>query len=291
MHASRRSAEATSAEALADALTPLAALMLQGELSAAMLVQAAKLAYLRAAISALEDKGMRASTSRLSVITGMTRKEVSSLTRLGTKLIESVGPRRMLEHRAVRVMRGWRTDPLYRNAYGRPADLPLDGDARTFASLVRGYGGDVTPISVLRELERLNAVMRTSKGELRLRARIKNFDAGGISRLRDFSRLVTSFSNAAAESLSKSNAPAFVGFKEIAATSEIQAERFKESFGRRAALLLDSVQHWDARHAAKKRQKSTHSREVTHQLGLGVYVVHTTPKLPHEINVKGRRRR
>lgn len=291
MHPSRQNAEATSAEALADALTPLAALMLQGEFSAAMLVQAAKLAYMRAAISALEDKGIRANASRLSVITGMTRKEVASLMRLGATLTGSSGPKRMLEHRAVRVLRGWRTDPLYKNSSGRPADLPLDGDGRTFSALVRSYGGDVTPISVLRELERLNAVVRTSKGALRPRARMKSFDAGGMSRLRDFSRLVTNFSNATVESLSKTEDPAFVGFKQIAAVSQIQAERFKESFGRRAALLLDSVQHWDARHAGKHFGKSTNSREAKHQVGLGVYVVHTPPRLVRETKMKVRRSR
>jgi hypothetical protein len=291
VHSLRRSTETASAEALVDALTPLAALMLQGELSAAMLVQAVKLAYLRAAVSALEEKSMRASTSRLSVITGMTRKEVAALMKVGTKLTESAGPRRMLEHRAVRVLRGWRTDPLYRNSYGRPADLPLDGDGRTFSALVRAHGGDVTPISVLRELERISAITRTRKGELRPRARARSFDAGSNSRLRDFSRLVMGFSSAAAESLSKSEAPAFVAFKEIAATSEIQAERFKESFGRRAALLLDSVQHWDARHTRKKRSSSSGSREAKHQVGLGVYVVHTAPRLARATKVKAKRGR
>ena len=67
-----------SVDALAVA-APIATFMLQGEISAALLVQAAKLAYIRAAVTDLQLKGAKANVSRLSVVTGMTRKEVASL--------------------------------------------------------------------------------------------------------------------------------------------------------------------------------------------------------------------
>ena len=79
--------------------------MVRSELGAADLVRAAKLAYLRASVLDLKADGGRVSISRLSVVTGMTRKEVALLLRESPETQDR--PRqRMKEHRALRVLRG-----------------------------------------------------------------------------------------------------------------------------------------------------------------------------------------
>jgi hypothetical protein len=261
---------------LAAALSPIAAVMLQGELSAALLVRAAKLAYLRAAVSEMELNGWRANVSRLSVITGMTRKEVASLLKGKSDVASDSGSKRLLEHRAIRVLRGWTSDPLYKTRMGRPLDLPLEGDeGRTFASLVRAYAGDVTPISVLRELERLNAITRTRSGQLRPRIRGADTNVNSSGRFREFGRLLASFSSTAAQVLLKKAPPLYFGFKEIQVGTDQQAENFKESFGRRAALLLDGVEHWSGRHIGKNQLRADSRDSLKQCVGLGVYLVHT----------------
>jgi hypothetical protein len=271
----------SSVDTLAEALSPIAAFMLQGEMSTALLVQAVKLAYIRAAVTDLELKGAKVNVSRLSVVTGMTRKEVASLLRDAESSSRSSHPKKIMEHRAIRVLRGWTTDPLYKTRTGRPADLPLAGDGRNFASLVRAYGGDVTPISVLRELERLNAVRRTRSGELRTQPRTARLNLNSSTRFREFSRLLASFSTTAAQVLVDKSPPLYLGFKEIPVGTEKEAESFKQSFGRRAALLLDGVENWSNRHAVRNKNLSASRSSPIQQVGLGVYLVHsrtrTTP--------------
>jgi hypothetical protein len=273
----KSSSERESLETLATALSPLASLLLRGKVSTSFLVRAAKVAYLRASISELHLSGMRPNISRLAVITGMTRKEVASLLRFDDAQPSALPLKRPLEHRAIRVLRGWETDPLYRTTVGSPADLPFKGEGRDFASLVRAYGGDVTPVAVLRELERLKAVTRSSSGALRLRSRKRGDSLGPNSQLRDFSRLLEGFSRTVLRCLSEEGAPLYLGFRELQLRSAKQAEIFKQSFGRRAALLLDGVGHWESRHRIAKGRLLRHPEDKAsmHQVGLGVYLVHT----------------
>jgi hypothetical protein len=265
----------SSVNTLADALSPIAAFMLQGEMSTALLVQAVKLAYIRAAVTDLQFKGARVNVSQLSVVTGMTRKEVAALLKDAQSSSRDWRPRKIMEHRAIRVLRGWTTDPLYKTRTGRPVDLPLAGDGRNFASLVRAYGGDVTPISVLRELERLKAVRRTRSGELRTQPRAVRLSLNSSVRFKEFSRLLAGFSTTAAQVLVEKPPPLYLGFKEIPVGTEKEAESFKQSFGRRAALLLDGVENWRNRHAVRNRSLAANRRSSIEQVGLGVYLVHT----------------
>src|SRR3569832_596458 len=100
-------------DALADALQPIAGAMLKGNLSASALVRAAKLAYVLAAIRSLNTEGKKKTNiSRLSVVTGMTRKEVASYL-LRKERSVTARPKKQMEHHALRVLRALTTDPRY----------------------------------------------------------------------------------------------------------------------------------------------------------------------------------
>ena len=252
---------------------PVAAVMIRAELSTADLVRAAKLAYLNAAISATKSGGGRANISRLAVVTGMTRKEVASLLKDDPRSADTAGDRgKQMEHRALRVLQGWTTDPLYRTAMGRPLDLAIKGDERNFASLVRAYGGDVTTVAVLRELERLNAIHRTRAGKLRPRARQVRPGASARGRFKDFSRLLADFSSTVSQLLSDKEPSLYFGFKEVPIAEESQAARFKASFSRRAAMLLEGVENWEEK-PVKRNGSSRYPPSSSQRVGVGVYLV------------------
>ena len=178
-----------------------------------------------------------------------------------------------MEHRALRVLRGWTTDPLYRTTTGRPLELPIEGEGRTFVSLVRAYGGDVTTNSVLRELERLEVVTRSRLGRLRASAGKVKVRLRSVSRFKEFSRLLADFSGTAAQLISERNPPLYFGYKELEVASGSQAESFKRSFGRRAALLLDGVEHWQSRQVRRRQALRIGATGSGQRVGLGVYLV------------------
>jgi hypothetical protein len=259
---------------LAEVLQPIAVAMLKGNLSASALVRAAKLAYVRAAIESLNAEGRkRANVSRLSVVTGMTRKEIASYLLHKVRSKTPAGPRKQMGHRALRVLRAWTTDPRYKTVTGRVIDLPLEGEGKTFAALVRSNGGDVTTIAVLRELERLQAVTRSQSGLLRARPGSVRAQLRAAGRFREFSRLLADFSETAGQVLVERERPLYFGFRDIEIASESQAARFKSSFGRRASLLLEGVEQWRLGGMARSTHSRGTSKSRRQRVGVGVYLV------------------
>jgi hypothetical protein len=258
-------------EGLAEALQPIAVAMLKGNLSASALVRAAKLAYVRAAIDTLNTDGRKKTNiSRLSVVTGMTRKEIASYMLHEMPSVIAAPPKKQMEHRALKVLRAWTTDPRYKMVTGGVIDLPLNGRGRTFASLVRSYGGDVTTVAVLRELERLRAVTRRDSGLLRVRPGCIRAQMKSSARFREFSRLLADFSETAAQVLVEREHPLYFEFKEIELATESQAARFKNAFGRRASLLLDGVEYWRSKQIRKTRLREP--KRPQQRVGVGVYL-------------------
>ena len=90
-------------------MLPIGALLISNRVGVGELVYAAKHAYVKAAIDTVLTAGSRVNTSRLSVVTGLTRKEVSSLLD-EMKGRKSAKNRSTNEQRALRVLRGWRMD-------------------------------------------------------------------------------------------------------------------------------------------------------------------------------------
>ncbi len=125
----------------------------------------AKKAYVDVAMEDLESGGRKPSLSRASVVTGLTRKEVSRLARAPAGPDPGVAER---YNRAARVISGWVRDRRYKDGRGRPASLPVEGGRRSFADLVRKYSGDMPVRAVLDELLRVGAVRELRDGRVKL---------------------------------------------------------------------------------------------------------------------------
>lgn len=257
-------------DALVDLLLPIARLLIKEGTGIDKLVRAAKRAYLRAAVEGVLPRGQRINISRLSVATGMTRKEVSALLRDSRDTrSQKADSRTRGEQRALRVLRGWSSDPRFQSPSGRPSTLPYRGLTKSFVHLVKLYGGDVTPKSVQRELDRMGLVAATRGGALRLRATRKpsSIEAYQIS---DLARLFEDFAFAVMRPKTNSEAQAFFGFKDSTAPSTSDAAFFMTRFSRRAAALLEDFQEWSAgRASAALESRASEGMRV----GLGVYLL------------------
>lgn len=108
----------------------------------------------------------KAFTAPASVITGLSRKEVKKLREL-EDIRELVDPQQ--GNRATRVLDGWLNDPRYRDSDGTPLSrIPVKAASGvSFRQLVKEYGGDVPPGTVLNALVDHGAVTE-SDGEVRL---------------------------------------------------------------------------------------------------------------------------
>ncbi len=113
-------------------------------------------------------KGRKTNVSRVSILTGISRKEVKRQREL-LEAEQSPLPGKTTD--ATRLLSGWYQDPDFLDAAGQPLDLPLEGDGISFELLWKRYGGDVPVSAMLKELERVGVVRKTAGGQLEVVSR------------------------------------------------------------------------------------------------------------------------
>ena len=215
--------------------------------------------------------GNRLNHSRIAAATGLTRKDVRALSGL-VKSGKIAAGREVAKQRTTRVLHGWRTDPEYLDRRGNPARLVISGPGLSFHSLVRRYGGDVTPISVLNELLRGRAVSRARDGRVAVRKTTLRARGFGADVVAEFTARLRDLGSTLVNNIEDAQSPIFVGFSEIKHLPADEAALFQETFSERAASLVDGVERWrtsQARLRAKRKDRSTEGTRV----GMGVYMV------------------
>lgn len=151
---------------LAVLLRPLARLLLRNGVSCASFTEIVRWVYVDVAAREFALDRRKQSVSRISVLTGLTRKEVVRLQ--ASSLAEARGGIDNI-NRAARVVSGWVRE--YGASPERVADLPLDGSGASFANLVKRFSGDMPVRAVLDELIRVGTVERRADDTIRLLTR------------------------------------------------------------------------------------------------------------------------
>lgn len=142
-------------------LKPLVRILLRYGVPYGVLADLARRAYAEVAWHDFAPQGRKQTVSRVSALTGLTRKEVRRLIELQD---QGVTPDQARYSRAIRVISGWTHDREFRDQNGKPAVLPVDGEHRSFALLVRKYSGDIPVRAMLTALVDAGSVSITKKG-------------------------------------------------------------------------------------------------------------------------------
>jgi hypothetical protein len=138
-------------------LVPLVRILLRNGISFIEISEVMKGAYARVAATDFAVPGRPMSYSRLSITTGIARRDFERV------LGEEDRLRRALESNASRianVLQGWHNDPEYMGPYGFPRDLAFtreSGGGPSFEDLVARYAADIQPQLMLEELIRVAA--------------------------------------------------------------------------------------------------------------------------------------
>jgi hypothetical protein len=125
----------------------------------------AKRVYVDLATEKFDIPGRKQSKSRVSILTGLSRREVLRVKRLPAQ--DDLGALDRI-NRAARVIAGWVRDRRFSDESGQPTDLPFDGGNICFLQLVKAYSGDAPARAVLDELMRVGVVERTPDGRIHL---------------------------------------------------------------------------------------------------------------------------
>ncbi len=146
-------------------LRPLVRLLLRHAVPIAAFEEMARQVYVDVALADFSLPDKKISASRVSILTGLNRKEVARLTAEPADGAADATTGRY--NRAARVLTGWVRDPAFCDAQGEPGALPMDGEV-SFAALVKRHSGDMPMRAVLDELLRVGAVQQDDDGRVRL---------------------------------------------------------------------------------------------------------------------------
>ena len=116
-----------------------------------------KRAFVKAAEDTLLDEQAKISISKVSVMTGVNRREVTRLLGAPFELPE-------VKDVTSRVIGQWQVDEEFLTRAGQPAVLSVEGLDSQFFKLVRKVSSDIAPYTVLYDLERLGLISRSERG-------------------------------------------------------------------------------------------------------------------------------
>lgn len=137
-------------------LLPLTRILLHKGISCHETAQILKQVYVAVAEQKLLESKGKATTSRIAISTGLTRKDVAMVRKTAPKAA-TVSKK---YNRAMRVTTGWQNDEEFCTSGGLPAVLAIHGKKRSFEALVQRYSGNMTTKAMLDELEATHVLQR-----------------------------------------------------------------------------------------------------------------------------------
>jgi hypothetical protein len=142
---------------LSDILLDIAGILLSAGYGYARVSELTKKSFVRAAQTIAVEYGSKVNIARIAAVTGLTRIEVSKLSRRAPDTSAKV---KQPTNRVGRVVLGWTTDVAYLSKDGSPRTLTIDGKYPSFSTLVKKFSGDIPPRAMLDEMFRLGMIQR-----------------------------------------------------------------------------------------------------------------------------------
>ena len=141
--------EKTLNAALRKILRPIAKILLRNGIAYGSFSEVARRVFVEVAFEDFTIPRKKQTVSRVSALTGLTRKEVS---RIRDTEPDDDSEASQRYNRAIRVISGWQNDPKYSDESGNTLTLSIDSNEPSFASLVRAYSGDIPTKAMLNVL-------------------------------------------------------------------------------------------------------------------------------------------
>ena len=227
-------------------LRPLAHILLRNGISYKTFSDLAKYVFVDVAAKEFAIKNRKQSTSRISVITGLSRREVMRVRKMPSPdITESIEK----HNRAARVIAAWRREKEFLGTEGKPAPLPMEGDNSSFSELVKHFSGNVPPRAILDELLHVGAVKELADGRISLLTRAyvpKDYDSHKINILgTDVNHLLSTINH---NLHPDTTYPLFQRKVSYDNLPDEVLEKFHKKFSEKAQDLLEKADKWLAKH-------------------------------------------
>lgn len=244
---------------------PIAKILLLAGIQWKEVAELGKATYVDVATAEFGIRGRPTNVSRVAILTGLTRGEVSRLRNADTDADEDVIER--MTH-ATRVLTGWYTDPDFSLASGQPRPLYFSGDDASFEKLCRRFASNVPPTTMLKELKHVGAVIEDDAGLLLAQTRYYMPLQMDPSRVLSSGSVLEDLGNTVAYNLHRDD-DALPRFERRATNTRMPADirpAFQAFLEREGQAFLERVDTWLSEHELDEP-----NGEAGIRLGLGAY--------------------
>jgi len=246
-------------------LRPLVRILLRNGVAFGSFAELVKKVYVDVAFDEFAPDGKKQTISRVSALTGLTRKDAKRLHEL-----EHTDSHRSEQryNRAVRVISGWVNDKEFHDALGQPESLAIEGAKATFSALVRKYSGDVPTQSMLSVLISASAIEKTGdRVRLIQRAYVPGKDpADKLSILGiDTAELISTIDH------NLVSGEKDLRFQRKVSNHHVQADsvpEFQALSAQKAQQLLEQFDAWLSEHEIEAGEQDS---DQGHYVSLGIY--------------------
>lgn len=254
-------------------LYPLVRILLRNGIPSDALTEMVRQTYVDVASEEFAIDGRKQTNARISVITGLNRKEVARLR--GNDPLSVDDQQRW--NRAATVLGAWLRDEEFLNPKGDPLDLRFESGVPSFTGLVRKHSGDMQPLAIADELRRVGAI-EDVEGKLRMTTRgyVPSSDPESVVDIlgMDTAELMETIDHnmrAAADDK-------LFQLKVLSDNVPVKYVAEFNAYSRRLARpVLEELNRWLAERDLKRDWSGTDERAV---VGLGVYQINRAAQRP-----------
>lgn len=248
---------------LATVLEPVIRLMLRTGVTWKEFSELAKGTFVDVATADFGKRGRPTNLSRVAILTGLDRREVSRL-----RKTSPAATIKGYQSRASQILSAWHQEPDFLDVDGNPAQIGIDGDGQTFSELMRRHAPALPVTAMLKELESVGAVARTADGRLRVLTR--TYVPGRVSteRLRLWSSVLSDIGNTIEHNFSRDETT-HARFERRALNLRVDPaalQDFQVMLEKEGQALLERIDDWLSAHQAPDDQPGI-------RLGVGMYQI------------------
>ncbi|MEQ9560938.1 MAG: DUF6502 family protein [Woeseiaceae bacterium] len=248
-------------------LRPIAALLMKCGITWKHFSDLSKSVFVDVATREFGIRGRPTNVSRVSILTGISRKEVKHQREL---LLQSPESSTGKSNDATRLLSGWHQDPLYSDGLGTPLPLSERGPAPSFESLFQRYGGDTPFQTLMKELKSAGTVEFEDGNKVVAKRRFHMPVPMSEDNIRFFGTNLFDHARTLERNVSGSGTQKrFEGFSVDDRVDPDAANEFHAFLDERGQRFLEEIDEWLNQHRVSDESKES----VPIRLGVGLYAI------------------
>lgn len=258
-------------------LAPIVGILLRNGVTYKELANLCKQIYVQVAAKEFGIRGRDTNLSRIAILTGIDRKEVSRI-KEDLKNNDESDASQKGQDRMTRVLSGWHQDKDFLETDGTPKALPIESESCSFTQLVKRYGGDMPAVTILKEFKRCAVVTQDDEGNLRVAKRYYVPSQSDPSALLRAGSVINDLSSTLYYNLYQADSSQTnpLHFERRATNTQIspeKAEAFRQFVEQEGQAFLEKIDAWLTENESKANEGTATQEVQTIRLGVGTYLI------------------